>query len=64
MQKYEQLCAKLKDISALQGINGLLGWDEVGRLAIWPVVPCLSPLLWRQLRTLHVGPRMRAARWS
>ena len=64
MQKYEQLCAKLKDISALQGINGLLGWDEVGRLRSGRGRMSVTGLLWRQLRTLHVGPRMRAARWS
>lgn len=28
LQTYDKLCEKLKDLSALQGISGLLGWDE------------------------------------
>ncbi len=28
-QAYDKLCGKLKELSALQGISGLLGWDEM-----------------------------------
>jgi hypothetical protein len=38
LQTYEKLCTKLKDLSALQGINGLLGWDEVR----WAACPCVA----------------------
>lgn len=27
--QYDELCTKLKELSALQGIEGLLGWDEM-----------------------------------
>ncbi len=29
LQAYSKVCTKLKELSALQGISGLLGWDEV-----------------------------------
>jgi hypothetical protein len=32
LQDYDALAAKLKDISALSGISGLLGWDEMTML--------------------------------
>ncbi|GAX80590.1 hypothetical protein CEUSTIGMA_g8027.t1 [Chlamydomonas eustigma] len=28
-ETYDKLCEKLKDLSSLQGISGLLGWDEM-----------------------------------
>lgn len=31
-QDYDVLCKKLKEVSALSGINGLLGWDEMVQL--------------------------------
>jgi len=31
-ENYDQLCTKLKDVSALCGISGLLGWDEMVQL--------------------------------
>lgn len=31
MQDYADLCSQLKEISALGGISGLLGWDELVR---------------------------------
>lgn len=29
LQAYEALCGKLKELSSLGGISGLLGWDEM-----------------------------------
>eukprot|EP00775_Hariotina_reticulata_P006119 gene6119-6358_t len=29
VQAYDDLCAKLRELDALSGINGLLGWDEL-----------------------------------
>ncbi len=45
-QAYDKLCGKLKELSALQGISGLLGWDEmwVGWMwAAWPVTGAAHP---------------------
>ncbi|KIY91519.1 hypothetical protein MNEG_16445 [Monoraphidium neglectum] len=28
-QAYEKLCGKLRELNALEGISGLLGWDEM-----------------------------------
>jgi hypothetical protein len=28
-QDYDKLCDKLKELSSLEGISGLLGWDEM-----------------------------------
>ena len=35
-QAYEKLCSKLKELSALNGISGLLGWDEMVRACCRP----------------------------
>jgi hypothetical protein len=29
LQAYDDLCAKLRELDALSGINGLLSWDEL-----------------------------------
>lgn len=31
MQEYEDLCKRLKELSILEGVNGLLMWDEMVR---------------------------------
>ena len=33
-QSYDKLCERLKELSNLNAISGLLGWDEVRRSAI------------------------------
>jgi hypothetical protein len=30
-QEYEKVCEKLKELNSLEGISGLLGWDEMVR---------------------------------
>lgn len=30
-QDYEELCKRLKELSTLEGVNGLLMWDEMVR---------------------------------
>lgn len=42
-QLYESLCSKLKELSALNGISGVLQWDEMVGAA--PVLLCANCML-------------------
>ncbi len=59
-QSYEKACEKLKEVSALGGISGLLGWDEVSKCCCLQVaggggqIACKHPRSTSQSRALSV----------
>lgn len=56
LQEYSDLCDKLKTISHLEGVSGLLGWDELVRRVSALPPPVVHSRCWPSIQCPdHVG---------